>query len=143
MNESEVRALLAAAMAYDNRKPGEANVAAWMEAANRGRWSFEDALEAVHQHHVTSTAFLMPAHITAIVRAKMRQPTPFAELEASQPASRETAGRFAALIRDTFAMPRGTRGQRRAQRRSAEDVAAREAARAELDALRERTEAES
>lgn len=139
MTESEVRALLAAAMAYDNRKPGEANVVAWLEAANRGRWTFEAALEAVHAHYVTSTDFLMPAHITAALRAKSRQPTPFAELEASQPASVEHAERMSALIRDTFAMPKPTDDRPR----SVDEQEARETARAELEALRLRQAAES
>lgn len=68
MTEPEVRRLLAAAMAYDNRKPGEANIAAWTEAANRGRWTFDDALEAVHEHYARSSVFLMPAHITKAIR---------------------------------------------------------------------------
>ena len=39
-----VRGLLVIAMGYDNRKaPGEANVHAWMEQANRGGWTFETA----------------------------------------------------------------------------------------------------
>lgn len=69
MNERDVRMLLAAAMAYDNRKPGDAAVLAWMEAATRARWTFPSALEAIHQHYATSTEFLMPGHITARVRA--------------------------------------------------------------------------
>jgi hypothetical protein len=126
-------------MAYDNRKPGEANIAAWTEAAARGRWSFEAALEAIHTHYVTSTDFLMPAHITMALRAKARQPTPFAELEASQPASVEHAERMSALIRDTFAMPKPTDDRPR----SVDESEAREAARAELEALRLRKAAGS
>jgi hypothetical protein len=141
MNEQEVRAVLATAMAYDNRKPGEANIAAWMEAASRGRWTFEAALEAVHQHYATSTQFLMPGHITAVVRARMQLPAPaseaVAEIEAAAPASEEVRRRFAALIGQTFKLPRGVkRAGRRHARRSAEDMAAREAARRELDAKR-------
>lgn len=144
MNEAEVRALLAVAMAYDNRKPGEANIAAWMEAAERGRWTFEAAVEAIHEHYARSTEFLMPGHITATVRARMRIPAPaseaVAQLEAASPASEETRRRFTALIGEKFALPRTLRGrgQRRAARRSAEDAAMREQAIRELDALRER-----
>lgn len=73
MTEDEVRRLLVAAMAYDNRKtPGQANVMAWCEAADRGKWTFESALEAVHGHYAEATDFLMPGHITARVR-KARQ----------------------------------------------------------------------
>ena len=142
MNQAEVQALLAIAVAYDNRKPGEATIAAWMEAAERGRWSFPEAVDAIHEHYATSTAFLMPGHITAAIRVRMRQPVPFAELEAAQPASKETVDRFSALIRDRFALPTRMRErkERRAQRRSAGDAEARERARRELDAIREREE---
>lgn len=134
MTESEVRALLAAAMAYDNRKPGAANVAAWMEAARRGRWTFDAALEAIHEHYTKSPDFIMPGHVTTAVRARMQLPAPareVAQLAAAQPASEETRKRFAALIRDKFALPGGVSG-RRPLRKSAEDVAARERAREEL-----------
>ncbi len=136
MNEQDVRAVLATAMAYDNRKPGEANIAAWMEAADRGRWTYEDAIEAVHQHYATSTQFLMPGHITAVVRARLQLPAPareVARLEAARPAEEETRSRLSALIREKFAMP-GARRERRPLRKSAEDVAARERARQELRA---------
>lgn len=86
--------MLAIAMAYDNRKPGEANIAAWFTAADRGRWTYADAVEAVHDHYAKSPDFLMPAHVTAFVRAKMRQPAPASEavahLEGARPASDET-----------------------------------------------------
>lgn len=90
LTDQQVRALLAAAMAYDNRRPGEANIAAWTEAAKRGRWTFDTALEAIHTHYAASADFVMPAHITAIIRAAMRQPEPFAELPPAVPASEET-----------------------------------------------------
>jgi hypothetical protein len=146
VNEQEVRAILAAAMAYDNRKPGAANLLAWMEAANRGRWTFTDALEAVHDHYAKSPDFLMPAHVTAFIRAKTRQPAPAAEaiaqLGPAQPASEETRRHWTALIGEKFAMPsrlrdrKGRQRERRAPRGSADHVAAREQARRELDAIR-------
>jgi hypothetical protein len=112
VNEQEVRAVLATAMAYDNRRPGEANIAAWTEAADRGRWSFGAAVEAVHQHYATSTEFLMPAHVTRLVRSAMRQPGPVsdavAHLEGATPASEETRRRAMEAIRkfaDKFKPP--------------------------------------
>lgn len=94
MTEQEIKQLLALAMSYDNRRPGEANVAAWSEAADRGRWTFDAAVEAIHEHYVRSPDFIMPAHITAFVRSKMRQPGPVsdavAHLEGARPASDET-----------------------------------------------------
>lgn len=72
MTETEIRRLLAAAMAYDNRKPGEAAVMAWGEAAARAGWTFESALDAIHGHYSESTDFLMPGHVTVRIR-KTRQ----------------------------------------------------------------------
>lgn len=100
MTEQEIRQLLAVAMAYDNRKPGDMNVMAWTEAANRGRWSFEAALEAIHAHYAQSTDFLMPAHITTLIRHAMRQPAPFKELPPVEPASEETRARVMELVRE-------------------------------------------
>lgn len=74
MNEIEVRRLLAAAMAYDNRKPGEAAVMAWGEAASRANWSFDAALDAVHGHYAESADFLMPGHVTARIRRSRQLP---------------------------------------------------------------------
>lgn len=69
MNEDQVKALLVLAMSYDNRKmPGQANVVAWVEASERGRWTFESAREAILAHYAEETAFIMPGHITARVR---------------------------------------------------------------------------
>jgi hypothetical protein len=74
MTEVEIKRVLAAVVAYDNRKPSNANITAWLEASDRGRWTFNEALEAVHQHYTTSTDFLMPGHVTAIIKANRRQP---------------------------------------------------------------------
>jgi hypothetical protein len=109
VTEDEVRGLLAAAMAYDNRRPGDANVAAWLEAATRAHWTFDAALEAIHGHYATSTAFLMPGHITERIRVERRQPTPYRELGPAEPASVETRERMRDLISDHFAMPRDER----------------------------------
>lgn len=112
MTEQEIKALLALAMSYDNRRPGEANTAAWVEAAARGRWTFDAAVEAIHAHYATSTQFLMPGHITAAVRARMRLPAPaseaVAEIEAASPASEETRRKAMDVIRrfaDRFKPP--------------------------------------
>jgi hypothetical protein len=80
MREQQVRLLLAAAVAYDNRRPGDGNIRAWIEAADRGRWNYEEALEALHQHYAESTDFLMPGHITQRLRSARRLPPGPAEL---------------------------------------------------------------
>lgn len=101
ITELEIRALLAVVMAYDNRKPGEANVTAWLEQGVRCRWTYDEAREAVHAHFAASTDFLMPAHITAHIRAeRTRQPThtPFAEIEAPPPADPERIGALVSAL---------------------------------------------
>jgi hypothetical protein len=70
LTDAETRLLLAHALAYDARvSSGEANVAAWCEAARRARWTYAEALEAVHEHYATSTDWLMPGVITQRIRA--------------------------------------------------------------------------
>lgn len=69
MHENEIINLLKAASAYDNRKPDPASVLAWSEAARRGGWTFERALDAIHSHYTNSADRIMPAHITAHCRA--------------------------------------------------------------------------
>ena len=101
ITELEVRSLLAVVMAYDNRKPGEANVTAWLEQGVRCRWTYDEAREAVHAHFASSTDFLMPAHITAHIRAeRSRQPThtPFAEIEGAAPADPERIGALVSAL---------------------------------------------
>jgi hypothetical protein len=92
--ERRARALLAIAVAYDNRRPSEANITAWMEAADRAHWIFEDAREAIHTHYATSTDFLMPGHITAWIKANRRQP----EAHKALAPAREPDPRVRALV---------------------------------------------
>lgn len=86
MTEQEVRALLAIAVSYDNRKPSLANITAWWEQADRNRWTFDEAREAIHAHHATSKEFLMPVHITAHIRSKRQLPGVFAPALEAAPA---------------------------------------------------------
>jgi len=76
MTENEIKQLYAAAMAYDNRKLSNAGITAWWEQAERNRWGFHEALEAIHTHHSESTEYLMPGHITAIIRRSRQDRTP-------------------------------------------------------------------
>jgi hypothetical protein len=64
--------LLTAIAAYDGRAPSEAAVIAWREAGDRAHWSLPEAIDAVHSYFVESTAWIMPAHVTAIIRAERR-----------------------------------------------------------------------
>lgn len=74
MTEDDIRILFAVAMAYDNRKPSNANMTAWWEQADRCRWTLDEAKEAIHVHHSESSDYLMPAHITAIIRRHRQIP---------------------------------------------------------------------
>lgn len=107
MTESEIKQLLAVAMAYDNRKPGEAAVLAWGEAAKRAGWTFERAMDAIHTHYARSTTFVMPGHITELIRSRSSLP-PRVELPPANPASEETRRKAMEEIRrfaDKFKPP--------------------------------------
>lgn len=69
----EITRLLAIAAGYDNRRPGELNTAAWHDASHRGRWTFEEAAEAVKEHYANKVEFVMPAHVTEIIRTHRRR----------------------------------------------------------------------
>ncbi|RSN65441.1 hypothetical protein DMH01_03430 [Amycolatopsis sp. WAC 04182] len=107
MTEEEIRAVLAAAMGYDNRRPGELNVVAWQEASEIGRWTLGEAVEAVHQHYAVSTNFLMPAHITERIRNERRHaPLPAErQIETAPPASDERRAEFMAQIAQIGRLP--------------------------------------
>ncbi|MFC0546907.1 zinc finger domain-containing protein [Kutzneria chonburiensis] len=87
MRELEVRALLATCMAYDHRRPGDADLAAWTDAATRGRWTFAEANEAIRQHYATTAAWIMPGHVDARIRAGRQQPPRVPELPPAAPAA--------------------------------------------------------
>lgn len=70
MTRDDVVDLLSIVTAYDNRNATQATVAAWSMAADIGRWSIEEAVDAVHAHYAESTEFLMPGHVTDRVRAR-------------------------------------------------------------------------
>lgn len=85
--------LLQVVQGYDNRTVDGATVSVWSKAAQIGRWSYDAAVEAVHQHYASSTDWLMPAHITRRVRDAARQPAPASEvlqIGGPPPASEET-----------------------------------------------------
>lgn len=94
MDTQQVRQLLAVVIAYDNRKLAEANILAWSEAARRGRWTLDEAVEAVHDHYGRESTWLMPGHVTASIRAK-RQDQAMREQAAWQI---EAAPRVAELV---------------------------------------------
>lgn len=89
LTEDQVRALLAVAMYYDHRNPGESDVMAWTEAAHRRRWRFVPAREAIHEHYAEKRDYIMPADITLRLRVESRYPPRYreapAELEEARP----------------------------------------------------------
>jgi hypothetical protein len=76
MTENEVKELLAVVTSYDNRKVGRGMVSAWTESAQRGRWTFDEACNAVHGHYAEQTAYIMPGVVTDRIRAARRASRP-------------------------------------------------------------------
>jgi hypothetical protein len=68
MTPSEAAKLLAVATSFDRRTTGKADAQAW--AVVMPAISFEEAEGAVVEHYANSTAWLMPAHVIAIVKAR-------------------------------------------------------------------------
>ena len=68
LTHDEVVDLLTAISAYDNRKPNPASVLAWGKAAEIGRWTLVEALDAVHSHFSENPDYLMPAHVGNRIR---------------------------------------------------------------------------
>lgn len=74
LDRNQIVDLLKVIVAYDGRSPGEADVLAWGEAANRGRWTFEAALDAIHEHYTFKTDWIKPGHVTEHIRSRRTQP---------------------------------------------------------------------
>lgn len=74
LTREQVVDLLSVAAAYDSRKPNPDTVLAWTEAAGRGRWDYQGALTAIHEHYAESAEWIMPAHITTRLKAVRQQP---------------------------------------------------------------------
>lgn len=67
MNTLEMKRLLAKISLGDNRQVDQLVIDDWFETI--GHLSYRDAYEAVVTHRQQSTDYLMPAHITRIIRA--------------------------------------------------------------------------
>ncbi|MGH3825956.1 MAG: zinc finger domain-containing protein [Pseudonocardiaceae bacterium] len=99
MTRSEIVKILQIAAAYDNRIATDAAVHAWGDTAQRCRWAYPEAAEAVKAHYAESTEYLMPAHITDRIRAQ-RQDT--AMRNPIDPPDRTGQRRLAELITGAF-----------------------------------------
>lgn len=70
---NEIIRLLQVATTYDGRDRDQADVMAWQEVSRRGRWTFDEALEAIHAHFAVATdPWLMPGHITQRIKDQRR-----------------------------------------------------------------------
>lgn len=112
LTHDQVVDLLTAISAYDNRKPNPAAILAWGKAAELGRWTLPEALDAVHGHFAEDTDYLMPAHVTARVKATRQDRAMRAEalaLEAA-PVDPEQAAKVSRVI-DALAEQMGWEGR--------------------------------
>lgn len=72
MNDDEILTLLEIAQAFDKRTIGEPDVIAWTDSAKRGRWTYDEAQEAIKEYYAKTTTdrpWIMPSHVTNMVRA--------------------------------------------------------------------------
>lgn len=101
MQRDDVIALVQVIQAYDNRDVSELTLATWSKAAEVAHWRRTEAITAVHEHYATSTAWLMPGHVTERIRAARRQPAPASDLALDRPpvASPERRAELMAQIR--------------------------------------------
>jgi hypothetical protein len=102
MSEDQVVELVQIIATYDSRKIDGVTLGAWREASLRAQWDFRAACNAVHEHYAHVTQWLMPGHVTELIRATRRQPAPVAEvlgLPAGPPASAERRAELMAAIR--------------------------------------------
>lgn len=67
MNYDEMKHLLAKISLGDNRQVDKLIIADWLETI--GHLAYQDAYQAVVTHRRDSTEYLMPGHITRLVRA--------------------------------------------------------------------------
>lgn len=98
MTRDEIINLLSIAAAYDKRTLGEADIAAWSDAADRGRWTYEQAADAVKAHYAESERWLMPSHVTDRIRSRRAEPAralPSAPERAADEHRRRVVGWFA------------------------------------------------
>ena len=98
LTHDEAVDLLSFIAAYDGRRPNATAVPSWVDASARGRWSFDEAVEAVQQHYAESTRMLMPGHITDLVRRKRQQPPPPSELRQLDAATPSDPAHVASVI---------------------------------------------
>jgi hypothetical protein len=70
LTNDEVVTLLQVATGYDGREIDEVLIALWSEAARRRRWTFVEAMDAVHEHFADETTWIMPGHVTRLINRR-------------------------------------------------------------------------
>lgn len=71
MTEDEIMILLEAIERGDRRRTfDDGDVAFWLDVARHAQWNLDDALHAVTTHYAESKVWIMPADITAGIRAR-------------------------------------------------------------------------
>lgn len=110
MDETQIRAVLAVAMSYDHRDPGDSDVEAWLAAAHLGNWTYAEARDAVIAHFTFETEYLKPAHVTQRIKAARRTAPMPAErqLPAAPPAEPERVRAAVAEIAARLGWPERT-----------------------------------
>jgi hypothetical protein len=117
MTRSDVSALLALIVHYDNRTFDPATVTEWHGQANLGNWSLDNAMMAVRRFFATELEpgkprpWLTPGHITHLIktgRPGSPSAAPWSEVKAKMlpdgpPASEETRRAALEAVRATFA----------------------------------------
>lgn len=85
MTHDEIVELLQLAGTYDRRTIGKTDISAWGDAARRGRWTVQGAQDAVREHYARSAAFLMPGHVTELVKHRQSAPAAYEEQRRALP----------------------------------------------------------
>jgi hypothetical protein len=113
LTPDQINTLLQIAARYDRRTIGPSDIDAWLTASRIGRWATREDLPdgtwrwspalaeaAIHKHFATSTAWLMPAHITELVAVERRTlpPVGVALPPAGPPASQATRDAVTAAV---------------------------------------------
>ncbi|MFC9874826.1 hypothetical protein [Nocardia salmonicida] len=101
MSPDEVLTLLQVAQSYDSRNIDRLMQLAWVDAAQRQRWTRDGAVQAIRAHYAESTDRIMPGHITARIRTQRAMPfapTYRRALTAAPPASPEQRAAARALF---------------------------------------------
>jgi hypothetical protein len=97
VNAAETGELLAFAALYDNRKVGDPDVVAWLEAI--GDLPYPDARAAVAAHYGSeSTERIMPGHIRTRVKAMRRERLAREIVPAPPPELTDEPGRYKAAL---------------------------------------------